>query len=552
MTTQAGALPRSKAGLGGDGVQVAEWVVIALVLLNVVYVGMVLGYLTPNPTAHIALGCEETHYLPTQACYWLAPMSVSGTGADEARIFLPVDTPEAKAGRTFGLGMLAGVALSVYGLARRLKWGNWLAAITAVVAVLMSGRWKTIPINGEGLGGLLSVLFVLSMVGLGLVGVYGVLTRRGWARNLLVLTGAYGTLIGAFWVTVPVSLFQVAVGVLLILLLLERQGGKAPPPLSARIINWTVMPAVIVAVLVITHLTIIAPAEGIAAETLNWRTVFQRMLEHLKVVLVASLLAIATAVPLGILITRHRKFSLRVRRIFTAVPQAVLIGLGYAIPWMVAWWVRDPGTIEGVGDLLRALVGSIFWALLVGGIFHWVIYSLIKARPDWGAIDSWRTLGPVVINIANVGQTVPSLAVLGLSMSFLGIGFTPAIFALWLRALLPILRNTVAGIMAVDQDVIEAARGMGMKPGQVLTRVELPLAMAIIFAGIRTAVVFNVGVGALAFYIGAGGLGHLIAIGIALSLDEVLLAGGILTALMAVAADFLMSTIEERLVPPSV
>jgi osmoprotectant transport system permease protein len=142
--------------------------------------------------------------------------------------------------------------------------------------------------------------------------------------------------------------------------------------------------------------------------------------------------------------------------------------------------------------------------------------------------------------------------VLGLSMSFLGIGFVPAIFALWIRALLPILRNTVAGILSVDPDIIEAARGMGMTRQQVLLRVELPLAMAVIFAGIRTAVVFNIGVGALAFYIGAGGLGHLIAIGIALSAEDILLAGGILTALMAIAADFVMEHIEERLVPPTV
>ena len=377
------------------------------------------------------------------------------------------------------------------------------------------------------------------------------LTRQSWARNLLVATGAYGTLIGAFWVTVPLSFFQVVMGILLVILLLERQGGKAPPPLNQQILSWTVMPVVIIAVMAVIHLTLVAPSEGIAAATLNWRTIFQRTLEHLKVVLVASLLAIATAVPLGILITRDRKFSLRARRVFTAIPQAVLIGLGYAIPWMIAWWVQDPVGIETTTDLMESLVSPVFWALLVGGGIHWLIYSQTKARPEWGAIDSWRTLGPLVINAANVGQTVPSLAVLGLSMSFLGIGFTPAIFALWIRALLPILRNTVAGIMAVDPDVIEAARGMGMKPGQVLARVELPLAMAIIFAGIRTAVVFNVGVGALAFYIGAGGLGHLIAIGIALSIDKVLLTGGILTAVMAVVADFLMSQIEERLVPPS-
>jgi osmoprotectant transport system permease protein len=176
----------------------------------------------------------------------------------------------------------------------------------------------------------------------------------------------------------------------------------------------------------------------------------------------------------------------------------------------------------------------------------------MRQRREWGSVDSWRSLAPVAINVANVGQTVPSLAVLGLSMSFLGIGFLPAIVALWVRALLPILQNTVAGILAVDADIIEAAHGMGMTRRQVLFRIELPLAMAVIFAGIRTAVVFNVAVGALAFYIGAGGLGHLIAIGIGLSNARILVTGGILTALMAIAADFVMGHIQERLVPPTV
>lgn len=551
MSVGTQAISRAEARHFPDRVQTVEWFTIALLIVNIVYSGVVLLYFTPNPVANEAFGCESgTTYIPTSVCYWTKPMPVPGTSSSSLQLFLPVDTPEAKAGRTFGLIMLGAAVVSVYGLATRRRWRGWLTALTVIVAILSWGRWKTVPFSVLAFGDILAILFVASMVALSAVGIFGLLARRKWARTLLVATGAYGTLIGAIWVVKPASFLQVLIGIALILLLLERQGGVVPP-LSVRVLSWTVIPVLLIVAMLILHVTLIASSEGITAETLNWRTVYQRTLEHIKVVLVASLIAIATALPLGILITRSYKFSPRTRRIFTAVPQAMLIGAGYAIPWLVTWWLQDPVTIEGAGDLLRALSGPVFWALLVGGGLHWLMYTQTRARPDWGAIDSWRSLAPGVINVANVGQTVPSLAVLGLSMSFLGIGFLPAIFALWIRALLPIVRNTVAGILSVEADIVEAARGMGMTRRQILFRIELPLAMAIIFAGIRTSVVFNVGVGALAFYIGAGGLGHLIAIGIGLSNDAILIAGGVLTALLAVSADFIMDRIEERLVPPA-
>lgn len=550
MTTQTRTLVAGTLAEPVANTRILEWIVAALLIFNVAYAGAVVVWLTPATGAAEAIGCEGSN-LPTQPCYWLAGMPLPGTASSSETIFLPVDTPEASAGRTFGLVMLGLAAISLIGLWRGTGWRGWALAITLAVALLSWGRWSTVPVSFAGVGELISILFVISMVALSGVGAYGLLTQTGWAHSLLVATGAYATLIGAIWVAEPVALFQVMIGIVLVLTMLERQGTRRPP-LGARIVSWTFVPVLVTVALLATHFGLVAPAEGISAATLNWHTIFQRTLEHVKVVLVASLVAIATAVPAGILITRDYKFSMRTQRIFTAVPQAILIGLGYALPWLVAWWFQDPVAIATPGDLLRALSGPIFWALIVGGGIHWLIYSQTRARPDWGAIDSWRSLGPIAINVANVGQTVPSLAVLGLSMSFLGIGFTPAIFALWIRALLPILRNTVAGIMSVDPDIVEAAQGMGMTRQQVLLRVELPLAMAIIFAGIRTAVVFNIGVGALAFYIGAGGLGHLIAIGIGLSAEDILLAGGILTALMAIAADFVMGHIEERLVPPTI
>lgn len=547
---QAEALQTEAAARPLGGKRLSELITAGLLILNVLYAGSNLLLFTANPGLYAGLGCEIQFYLPNHVCFWTSPMPVPGTATSRAELFLPVDSPDVAFARNFALIVLLGAVLGFYGLARRRGWGKWLLIITVAGAIFGAGNFAQAPVDWAGIGQIAAILFVISMIGLSAVGAYGLIRQRSWARPLLVAAGVFGSLVGAFWVVVPVPLMQVILGILLILLLLERQAGRVPP-FNERLVSWTVIPVLIVAALIILHITLIAPAEGISAQTLNWRTIFRRTQEHLKVVLVASLAAIATAVPLGVLITRDYKFSQQVRRISTALPQALLIGAGYAIPWAVAWWLQDPNELATTEELLQALVGPVFWALLVGGGIHWLIYSQTRASPEWGAIESWRSMGPAVINVANVGQTVPGLAVLGLSMSFLGIGFTPAIFALWIRALLPILRNTVAGIMTVDQDVIEAARGMGMTRSQILLRIELPLAMAVIFAGIRTSVVFNVGVGALAFYIGAGGLGHLIAIGISLSNDAILLSGGVLTAILAVIIDFITGHIEERLVPAS-
>ena len=149
-----------------------------------------------------------------------------------------------------------------------------------------------------------------------------------------------------------------------------------------------------------------------------------------------------------------------------------------------------------------------------------------------------RRLAPPLMFLANVGQSVPTVAVLALAFSVTGIGFRTAVIGLWAYSLLPVLRNTVAGLAGVDPDAVGAARGMGMSPVQVLVRVELPLARPVILAGIRTAAVVNVGTAALATFVGAGGLGDLITTGLDNQRDRILYTGAALTALLALTVDW--------------
>lgn len=138
-----------------------------------------------------------------------------------------------------------------------------------------------------------------------------------------------------------------------------------------------------------------------------------------------------------------------------------------------------------------------------------------------------------------LGQTIPSFAVLALAMSFLGIGVKPAIFALTIYSILPIARNTLAGITAVPPELIDAGKGMGMPPLKILMEVEIPNAMEVILTGFRVALIINIGTAVLAYVIGAGGLGDLIFTGINLMQTDKLLAGAIPVTLLALFADFL-------------
>ncbi len=155
-----------------------------------------------------------------------------------------------------------------------------------------------------------------------------------------------------------------------------------------------------------------------------------------------------------------------------------------------------------------------------------------------------------VLGAANVMQTVPSLALFGFLIPVPvigGIGGRTAVVALTLYALLPIIRNTYVGITGVDRAVVEAARGMGMTGGQMLWQVEIPLSMGVILAGIRVATVTSVGVATIAAAIGAGGLGVYIFRGVAMVDNQVILAGAIPAAVLAVLADVSLGWAERRL-----
>ena len=181
----------------------------------------------------------------------------------------------------------------------------------------------------------------------------------------------------------------------------------------------------------------------------------------------------------------------------------------------------------------------------IGLTFISLLLAVLIGLPLGIFITRKKQFSGAVLGVAGVLQTIPSIALLGFMIPVLGIGPKPAITALFLYALLPIIRNTFTGISGVDPAVKEAALAMGMGKWQVLFKVELPLAMPVIFAGIRTATVITVGVATLASYIAAGGLGEFIFGGISLNNTNMILAGAIPAALLAVIFDFLLARLQK-------
>ncbi len=167
--------------------------------------------------------------------------------------------------------------------------------------------------------------------------------------------------------------------------------------------------------------------------------------------------------------------------------------------------------------------------------------GIIITRPKF------KKIVPIIDNAVNIAQTVPGLAVLALFYTVTGLGFKTAIIALWLYSLLPILRNTSAGLQNIPPEIKEAATGMGMTPMNILLKIELPMALPVMMAGIRVSVVIVTGSAALSTFIGAGGLGDIIVTGLALARNSMLFTGGILTALLGIFMDNIFGSMEDYL-----
>ena len=160
-----------------------------------------------------------------------------------------------------------------------------------------------------------------------------------------------------------------------------------------------------------------------------------------------------------------------------------------------------------------------------------------------------RLVSPVALAVGNIGQAVPSIGLIALLAILWNIGFWPVVVALVAYTVLPVLRNTMVGLRQVDASVIESARGMGMTKAAVLTRIELPLAVPIIMAGLRTALTINVGTATLGAFVGAGGLGELIVAGFVQNRQLLLVVGAVLVAVLALLIDYLASIAEDVLRP---
>lgn len=215
---------------------------------------------------------------------------------------------------------------------------------------------------------------------------------------------------------------------------------------------------------------------------------------------------------------------------------------GAVVPAARGFWARIGGEDSHIADRILEHLGLTLAAVLLATLLGIPLGIFISKR---------ARIRQFVLGAAGVVQTIPSLALLAFMIPILGLDIKAAIAALFLYALLPILRNTFTGIAEVDRDLVDAARGMGMRPGQILRHVQLPLAMRTIMAGIRTSTVISIGVATLAAFIGAGGLGEPIVEGLYMNDATLILTGAIPAAALALLADLGLGWVESRFLPAS-
>jgi osmoprotectant transport system permease protein len=209
-------------------------------------------------------------------------------------------------------------------------------------------------------------------------------------------------------------------------------------------------------------------------------------------------------------------------------------------------------TFQFISDNLLLIWDRTLEHLSVVGVA--VSLAIATGVPIGIAITQNRKVADTVLYFAGMIMTVPSIALFGIMIPILsligqGIGWLPAVVAVFLYSQLPIIRNTYTAIDNVDPALREAARGMGMRPFQRLRDVEIPIAVPVILAGVRTAVVINIGITAIAAYIGAGGLGTFISRGISQSDPRQLITGAIAVSILAVIADYGLLWVQKRLTP---
>jgi osmoprotectant transport system permease protein len=207
---------------------------------------------------------------------------------------------------------------------------------------------------------------------------------------------------------------------------------------------------------------------------------------------------------------------------------------------VIQYFLKHPNEIlQATLEHVWLVAAAMLIAVAIG-----VPLGILVARRPW--------LSRPILGTANIAETIPSLALFGFLLPVPWLGERAArlaVAALALYALLPIIRNTAAGIAGVDPSVREAARGMGMTESQILWKVELPLSLSTVLAGVRVATVLTIGIATIAAAVGAGGLGEYIFRGLAMVNDSLILAGAIPAALLALGADFLLSVLERRLRP---